>query len=266
MRDIERMLFMKLLKNLLVVIVVLLLAFSISGCGLSPDSGNEEEYDGSITDDQDVTEANTGDVTWDPAKMHGFDTPKATLTSFETYDGWCVYKFSEMELEDFYSYADKIVAAGYTYGAQADVNRMYIGTDPSGKYVEFYYNSDDKTGSVSSYTMNAPGAGENNIGALPSYRELSWVSAQIGGIPEPDCVLYEINADEYGMRYYFELNMAFENFVTVIQNAGYTSNKNYYNDEARTVYTADNGSYTIVFESGYYDTGNPCSLFYSKIG
>jgi hypothetical protein len=171
-----------------------------------------------------------------------------------------------MELEDFYSYADKIVAAGYTYGAQADVNRMYVGTNSAGKYIEFYYNSDDKTGSVSSYTMDAPGANQNNAGELPDYRELTWESAQIGGIPEPDCVLYEKYADESGMRYSFMLNVKFEDFVTAIQNAGFTANKNYYSDESRTVYSADNGSYTIVFESGYYDTDNPCSLFYSKIG
>jgi hypothetical protein len=258
---------MKHLKSLLVVFIILLLAFSICGCGPVTDSVNEEEYynDGFVTDDQGVPEANTGDATWDPAKMHGLDAPKATITSLETYDGWCVYKFSDMELEDFYSYADKLVAAGYTYGAQADVNRMYVAMDSQGKYVEFFYNTLDKTGSVSSYKMDAPGPEQNNAGALPSYKELTWISVQVGGIPEPDCVLYETNQDEFGMRYYFELNGSFEEFVTVIQNAGFTSNKNYYSDEVLTGYTADNGSYNIVFESGYYDTENPCLLFYSKI-
>ncbi|HBN85112.1 MAG TPA: hypothetical protein DDZ89_14860 [Clostridiales bacterium] len=255
----------KLLRRVLCVMMVLVLAFSITGCARSIMKGItgglvDIDKDGNVKikgeDGQDVV---FGTAKWDKSKMHGLSQPKCELTSYMSTGDGTLYTFSDMKEKEAESFINELKKEGFDYTIVVVDEYSFLGTHKNGSIVNFTYDKETEEGSILAGKGEAP-TGEKSYLYMGS-AERKWDSKEAGGLPDPGEEISDYYISNTYSSYSFNSFKKPADYIKNIKNAGYTERPESSEEKGYYYYAGYNKKGDFVT---FISTDSSTSLTYTK--
>lgn len=225
---------MKIKKMVLSTILVVVLSVLLASCSFGSilkrvtDGNVNIDKDGKVTIKGESGEFVIGDTKWDNKKMHGFDAPKAKITSSVITDDGAMFTFTELKAKDADDYIDKIKKAGFTYNTFIIENSTYTGTNKDGLTMSFmYFKEDDAAtgdGTVISSKGDPPSEEEKDNETIIGQSDKKWDNNDVGGLPDPKVKIISYTLSSGNSMYNLEKMSDPKDYIEKIKAAGFTEN------------------------------------------
>lgn len=274
---------MKILKKFMYLLVVSLLAFSLTACAgkqtedidddesisdtkksskdkdksssnkSNNDDNNDDNSDNDDNDDDDDI-FEVGSKKWDSSKMHGLSAPKAKFNTAITSEDGTMYGFEKMKESDAKDYIEYIKEQGFTYNAVILNDYWYNASNKEGLIISFVYEAETELGTVISTKGEVPDDDDDGSIGIIGGADKQWDSTLMGGLPDPGVGVVSFWTVDGDTSYTLEIMDDYESYVVKIKAHGFTVDSYETEIDNLYMYSAENANGDSVMFSASKDT------------
>lgn len=275
---------LKILKKFMYLLVVALLAFSLTACGgkqsedidddesisdtkkssknkdkSSSNKSNDDDDDDRDSDDNDNDDDDddiyvVASKKWDSSKMHGLSAPKAKLNTAISSDESTMYGFEKMKESDAKDYIEHIKEQGFTYNAVILNDYWYNASNKDGFIISFVYEVETELGTIIATKGEVPDDDDDGTIGVIGGTDKEWDSTLMGGLPDPGVGVVSFWTVDGDTSYTLEILDDYESYVVKIKAQGFTVDSYETQIDDLYMYSADNANGDSVMFSASKDT------------